>query len=108
MTETDDILKAKLNAETGRVAWQELQRHFARGVVVNVSAQLDLVEVAFHFTRDNQAVVNDWLEQGLVAQATADDAKGWHDSQCKFWAVVVAPWVLVQVITAGEGETRGG
>jgi hypothetical protein len=27
-----------------------------------------------------------------------DDARCWHEHQTRFWAVVAAPWVLVQVI----------
>ena len=105
MHETDDLFKAKLNAETGFIGWQELQRHFARGVVLNVSPQLDLVEVAFHFARDNQAMVSAWLEQGTVARASSDDARNWHDTDAGFWAAVVAPWVLVQV-AENENEKK--
>jgi hypothetical protein len=104
MHESDDVLKTKLNAETGRIGWQELQRHFARGVVINVSPQLDLVEVAFHFTRDNQSMVSAWLEQGTVARASSDDARVWHENGAEFWAIVVAPWVLVQL---AEKEQEG-
>ena len=51
MTEAEDILRAKLNAETGKLAWKELERHFARGVVVKVAGDLDLVEVALAVAR---------------------------------------------------------
>lgn len=50
MTEHDpELLRAKLNLETGRMDWRALARHFARGVVVKVAAGLDLVEVASAF-----------------------------------------------------------
>jgi hypothetical protein len=91
-------LLAKLNLETGRLTWREVERHFARGVVVKVGAQLDLVEVAMHMASDDKAVMTRWLESGHVARAATDDAIGWNDRQSTFWAVVVAPWVLVQEI----------
>ena len=34
-----------LNQQTARVHWQELETHFARGVVIQVASDLDLVEV---------------------------------------------------------------
>ncbi len=97
-----DQLRARLNAETGRLAWRELQRHFARGAVLRVAAGLDLVEVAVRFVADDRAAVAGWLASGTVRPAGTDDAQGWHDRQASFWAVVAAPWVLVQEIEAGE------
>ena len=47
-----------LNAQTGQLAWPELARHFARGVVVVVSQEEDLVAVAESMLGDNQAVIN--------------------------------------------------
>lgn len=43
MTGSVDILRAKLNAETGKLVWNELERHFARGVVIKVAGDLDLL-----------------------------------------------------------------
>ncbi|WP_373813542.1 DUF2288 family protein, partial [Neisseria dentiae] len=38
----DNLLNSKLNLETARISWNELQPHFARGAAVYVSADLDL------------------------------------------------------------------
>lgn len=97
MTE-DDVLKTRLNAETGRIAWQELQRHFARGVVVKVELGIDLVDVAVYFTNDNKQAVAHLMEAGQVARASDEDARIWQMRDTQFWALVVAPWVLVQEI----------
>lgn len=94
----DDLLRAKLNAETGRLAWQELERHFARGVVILVAPGLDLVDVAFRISKDDKAAIETWMTQGHIRRAEADDARAWHENQTRFWAVVAAPWVLVQPI----------
>ena len=98
MDEADELLRAKLNAETGRLAWKELERHFARGVVIKVAEELDLVEVAFRFSRDDKNAVESWIAQGLVRRASTADAMVWHERQAVFWAVVAAPWVLIQDI----------
>ena len=95
-----DELGARLNAETGRLAWVELQRHFAHGVVIRVAVGLDLVDVAARFAMDDRAAVQDWLATGQVGRATDADALGWQARQANFWAVVVAPWVLVQEIAS--------
>lgn len=102
MNETDELLRAKLNAETGRLAWKELERHFARGVVILVAPELDLVDVAFRISRDDKAAVEDWMSGGLVRRAATEDAMAWHERQTLFWAVVAAPWVLIQEIATPD------
>ncbi len=88
-----------LNAQTAKIAWEELQKHFARGVVIKVAPELDLVQVAAQVIADDKAQVEAWMASGQVANADDDDARTWVASQPMFWAVVVAPWVLVQPIT---------
>lgn len=85
-----------LNAQTGKLSWPELARHFARGVVLRVSAEQDLLDVATCLVRDQAGEVERMYEQGLVRRALDDDARVWQENDSKFWAVVVAPWVLVQ------------
>ena len=85
-----------LNAQTGRIGWPELQRHFARGRLLWVSPGLDLVEVAARVVEDDKTALDDWLASGEIARAGSDQARLWHARQSEFWAVVAAPWVLVQ------------
>ena len=93
---TSDILRAKLNLETAQLAWPELERHFARGVVIKVAPGTDLVNVALHVAENNAATVQSWLAEGRIVRAELADAEDWHARQPMFWTVVVAPWVLVQ------------
>jgi len=97
--QSDNEQQQQLNLETGQLHWQELQRHFARGVVITVNNELDLVEVAFKFTRDDKETIETWLDKKLVSRASDDDAKHWEKTNASFWAIVVAPWVIVQEIT---------
>jgi hypothetical protein len=101
-----DELRAQLNAETGKLSWKELERHFARGVVIEVSGELDLVEVAAAFVRDDRAAVERWLTEGRVARAGTERAEKWSKEQPLFWAVVAAPWVLVQEIEPDTGTVH--
>jgi hypothetical protein len=101
-----DELRTQLNAETGKLSWKELERHFARGVVIHVAGELDLVEVAAAFVRDDRAAVERWLTEGRVARAGNEHAEKWHKEQPVFWAVVAAPWVLVQEIEQETGTVH--
>ena len=89
-------LRQKINLETGQISWAELQRYFAKGVVIAIDNTLDLVETAAKFAEDDQNKVKAWLEQGQVFQLDDDTARQWAADQPDFWAVVVMPWVLVQ------------
>lgn len=98
MTTPSEILRAKLNLETAQLAWPELERHFARGVVIRVAPGMDLVEAALQIAENNAATVQQWLADGRIAKAELSDAEDWHARQPMFWAVVVAPWVLIQEV----------
>ena len=91
-----------LNAQTGRISWKELQRHFAAGVVLVVAGDLDLIDVAARIVEDNRAQIEHWMGSGQLARAETAHARGWEAEQSEFWAVVAAPWVLVQEI--GENK----
>ena len=88
----------QLNHETGKLEWKELERHFARGAVIKVDTQLDLVVVATQFTQDNKEQVQAWLDADLISRASSADASSWNEQQSLFWAIVTMPWVLVQEI----------
>ena len=85
-----------LNGQTGKIAWQELVRHFARGVVVCVGPELDLLETAGKLVEDRADDIRALYEQGALHRARDEDAIRWQQGDPEFWAVVVAPWVLVQ------------
>lgn len=98
MSIPSEILRAKLNLETAQLAWAELQRHFARGVVIKVAPGMDLVDAALQVAENNTAAVQAWLADGRLAKAELTDAEDWHARKPMFWAVVVAPWVLIQEV----------
>ncbi|MFQ5643394.1 MAG: DUF2288 domain-containing protein [Thiogranum sp.] len=95
MTENRHTLE-ELHRETARIQWQELEVHFARGVVIRVAAELDLVEVATCFANDDRAAVEEWLGSGQVGHLDVELAQDWNRRNPELWGVVVAPWVMVQ------------
>lgn len=91
-----EIYRAKVNLETSRIAWKELQRFFASGVAIFASDELDMVEVALQISENNQAQVAHWLAAGQLGKVTDEQALAWFETNAEVWAVVVSPYVLVQ------------
>ena len=89
-------LRTRLNLETGRISWQEIEVLFARGMAMYVAPQLDLVEVAALTAENETAQMKQWTAQGLVGALTVEQAKDWQSRNPELWAVVVAPWAFVQ------------
>lgn len=89
-------LRDKLNRETARIPWADLQPHFARGSAVYVAPDLDLIDVAMLFAEDRSEAIHSLMAQQRVVLVTEVQAANWADQERSMWAVVVAPWVLVQ------------
>ncbi|WP_137886783.1 DUF2288 domain-containing protein [Pseudomonas sp. 2FE] len=96
MPEQASTLYAKLLGETAPISWQELQPFFARGALLWVSATMDLVEVALAVAQNEQAKVTAWLAAEQVSKVEERRAEDLLARDPKLWAVVVAPWVLIQ------------
>ncbi|WP_019139906.1 DUF2288 domain-containing protein [Noviherbaspirillum massiliense] len=99
MTSKDqaELLRAKLNLETSRMPWKELLRYFAGGVVIAVSDDLDLIEVAACIANDDKDVVAQWMAESRVGKVSDAQAATWLEMDASLWAVVVKPWILVQL-----------
>jgi len=95
MTENRDS-SGDLHEETARIRWQELETHFARGVVIRIAGDLDLVDVATRLANDDKATVAEWIGSGQIEHLGTEVAKDWSGRDPELWCVVVAPWVVVQ------------
>lgn len=90
-------LRDRLNLETARISWPELERYFAGGKVIHISPDIDLVETAACLVEDNTQKIQQWIDQQQLQHLESETAKQWVTEQPdNLWAVVVAPWVLVQ------------
>ena len=92
----DFELVQKLNLETGQLDWPELQTFFARGIVIVVDREHDLIEIAKLLHADNKSSIESMIENGGLVRANDDHARDWLAREPVFWSVVIAPWVLVQ------------
>lgn len=95
-----ESLHGHLNKETARASWAELERFFASGSILWVAPALDLVAVAAAMASDRKEVFEAWLQAGQVVRLADERARTWSETAPELWAVVVAPWVLVQEAAA--------
>lgn len=91
--------RIKLNLETSRISWEELQRFYASGSAIFVSDTLDLIDTAIQISKDNKEQVLHWMKTGLVRPVTDEQHAEWQGADAEVWAVVVRPYVLVQSVT---------
>jgi len=94
--ENDTELHDKINRETGRIGWSELERHFAQGNVIYVSEALDLIDVAMRISHDDKETIARWMADGQVAKVSDLQAQTWSAAEAFLWAAVVHPFILVQ------------
>ena len=95
-TLSSNTLYAKLLGETAPITWQELQPFFARGALLWVQGKQDLVAVAQAVAENDQGQVAAWLQAEVLSKVDEACAQDLLARDPRLWAVVVAPWVLVQ------------
>lgn len=89
-------LRTKINRETAKISFNELQRFFAQGRLILVSPELDLVEIAALAAGDRAEEFEARMEDGRVVKVSDVQARRWIESDVLLWTVVVKPWVFVQ------------
>ena len=101
MSETPDNqeLIARLNSETAKINWHELQKHYALGNVLTVAEGGDLIQVAIALHQDNSAQIQQWLDEKVVLEVSDQQALAWYESNTTVWALVIPPFILVQAVS---------
>ena len=94
--EPSEELRAKINQETAKIPWVDLLRFFARGRVVVVGPELDLVDIAALAAADRVDELEVHLAEGGIAKPSDEQARLWLGTDALLWTVVVKPWVFVQ------------
>jgi len=100
----DENLRARLNRETAQISWIELQKFYAAGNLVAVVPGLNLLDVAEALHRDQVQQFQEWLSEGKVFTVGDSQAQQWFDRKTTHWAVVVAPFVLVQEVVESDKQ----
>ncbi|ORU92279.1 MAG: hypothetical protein A6F70_02455 [Cycloclasticus sp. symbiont of Bathymodiolus heckerae] len=85
-----------LHAETAAIAWKDLERFFAKGNLLRVSTDIDLVDAACEIANDNKSAIEKWTADGSLAGVSNEEASLWAKGDSNLWSVIVLPWILVQ------------
>lgn len=94
----EELIRGKLNSETARLPWKELQRHFASGSTLFIDPALDLIEVGYRMHQDDAAIIEEWMNKGWIRPVSNEQARRWYNDNAELWTCVVRPWVLLQTI----------
>lgn len=98
----ENPLYLKLLGETAQITWPELEPFFARGALMLVEPTEDLVAIALAIAENRAGDVEAFLGRGGLRKMDVDTARQLSEGGQTLWAVVVAPWVLVQARQSGE------
>jgi hypothetical protein len=97
MTEDELPLDQKLNMETAKLSWRELEVFFAKGTLLQVALGEDLIATAELIATNNQSELEKLIVDKKIEFATPE----WIRSNCQptteLWTLVVAPYVLCQL-----------
>jgi hypothetical protein len=93
-------LREKLRGEVMAADFQTLAPHVARGALILVAAQLDLLDVAEAFALDRVSEVEVWLRDRHVFRISDPELEHFAQApQWRFQFVIVQPWVVAQALT---------
>jgi len=96
MSEQEQNIRSKLEAEIGPADWKVIRPHFLRGAIIVVSKELDLIDVAIKVAEDDTCAIKDWIEKGKLTKPFPEDAKRWEEEKEELTSLVVDPFVLIQ------------
>lgn len=92
------LQRNKINQETAKMPWHELQRFFAKGDVLFVDASEDLVNVAELMANDDLTAIQVLMDKHKLHPVSDEQAQTWYANNALLWTVVIKPWLLVQPI----------
>lgn len=96
MSDQVSPLYAEILGETAKINWQELQPYFARGLILWVASDENLIAVAEAIVADNKELINQLMLHQRIAKLNDQQAQDYYQRDPELWATVVSPWVLVQ------------
>lgn len=89
-------LLEKLEKYTGEVDWAYLKPHYKNNALVWVDPALSITEVGHAFSIDDADRVLAWRRSGDIITPSEPHAAHWEETDARFLALVVSPFVLIQ------------
>lgn len=90
--------REQLQQECAPIFYNEIERFFAKGMVVLVARNSDIIDVALMIQDDNAQALKKMIDDGQVVRAHDEHAIKWSQQNAQLMAVTAVPWVLVQEI----------
>ncbi len=98
MRDDEMLLREKLAAEIGTVAWSWLRPHHRRGILFLVDAEIELLEVAVAVAGDRVEMIREWLAAGSLQRPGPETVAVWESDGGLFRGVIVKPYVFFQPV----------
>lgn len=96
MSEEVSPLYAEIFGKTAQISWTELAPYFAKGLLLWIDNEQDLIDVAIAIVDDDKALITELMQNNRIRNLNDQDALDFHERDPELWASVVSPWVLVQ------------
>ncbi len=90
--------REQLQQECAPLFYKEVERFFAKGMLVLVSKNVDIINVALIIQDDNVQALQKLIDEGQVVRVNDNHAIQWSQQQSQLLAVTAVPWLLVQEI----------
>ncbi|HFC30533.1 MAG TPA: DUF2288 family protein [Oceanospirillales bacterium] len=88
----------ELQGECAPVFYKEVEKFFAKGMLVLVATNLDIIKVALAIAADDTEQIQQWISAEQVVRVHDEFAKKWSENNETLMAITAVPWVLVQEI----------
>ena len=97
-TEITPKNRNQLQQECAPIFFHEIEQFFAKGMLILIAMDLDIIDVALIIQGDNTRQLQQLIKQKKVTRAHDEHAIKWSEQPTQLLAITVAPWVLVQEI----------
>lgn len=98
-----DEIGAELVRQTALIRWSELAHQHAAGNILGVAVHLDLIDIGRAMQADRSDLLATWLADGSVYRIDDLRAIEWQRENTQFWALVIAPFVVIQMLIKTPG-----
>ena len=88
--------REELLQECAPIAYKEIENFFARGMLILISEDTDIIDVAMIIQTDNTNLLEKLIKQGQVVRAHDDHAIKWSHENTQLMAITAVPWLLVK------------
>lgn len=91
-------LRQELEQSTARIRWSELKSDILKDVIILVSNDLNLIDVALACALDQKEAFENWLNQGKVIKTGATHHNAWAQRNPVFECCMTKPFIFIQEI----------